>query len=138
MAKEQLQLTIATPLQTVYKKSVDQVTVTTSSGEITLLPRHIPLVSTLKTGKVMTRYHDQEDYIAIDGGVLEMKPDNSVVILSDHSERAEDIDKERAQQAYDEAKKAMENKSDADYSNLEHVMARELNRINLAKRGERK
>lgn len=138
MSEKKLQLIIATPLETVYEASVDQVTVTTSSGEITLLPRHIPLVSTLKTGQVMTRNDGKEAYIAIDGGVLEMRPDNTVIILSDHSERAEDIDHERAEAAYEEARRAMEQKDSADYTNLEQVMARELNRVNIAKKSGRK
>lgn len=137
MAKEQLQLTIATPFATVYQAAVDQVTVTTTSGEITLLPRHIPLVSTLKTGKVMVKIDGEEEYMSIDGGVLEMRQDNSVIILSDNSERATEIDHERAQAAYDAAANAMENKEDLasiDHDNLQKVMARELNRINISKR----
>ncbi len=141
MAKEQLQLTIATPIKTVYEAQVDQVTVTTTSGEITLLPRHIPLVTTLKTGQVMVKINGEEEYMAIDGGVLEMRPDNQVLILSDKSERADEIDHEQAQKAYEAAAQAMENKenlADIDYSNLQQVMARELNRVNLAKKGKRK
>lgn len=141
MTKEQLQLIVATPIETVYEASVDQVTVSTTSGEITLLPRHIPLVTTLKTGHVMLKIDGEEEYFAIDGGVLEMRPDNRVVILSDNSEHADDIDHARAQKAYDEAAKAMENKeelADIDHNNLQKVMARELNRVNLAKRGKRK
>ena len=50
-----LQLTIATPSSTVYEDAVDQITLTTTSGEITILPKHVPLISQLETGHVMVK-----------------------------------------------------------------------------------
>ncbi|MGB0925120.1 MAG: ATP synthase F1 subunit epsilon, partial [Minisyncoccia bacterium] len=121
------QLTIATPLHTVYTDEVDQITITTTSGEITVLPRHIPLVSPLKTGHVMVKKDGKETYFAIDGGILEVRHDQSVVVLSDRSEHADSIDIERAETAAQKAQDYMENPTDTemDHSQLQAVMAKE-------------
>lgn len=134
MASRKLQLHILTPLGVIFDQEVDQVTATTTSGEITVLVDHIPLVTTLATGKVMIRNGNQEpEYLAVHGGVLEKRHDNHVVILSSRSESARDIDIQRAQEAYDEAKKLMSNTDmhGEKYNNLQEVMSKELNRIRI-------
>ncbi|MCD5389801.1 MAG: ATP synthase F1 subunit epsilon [Candidatus Pacebacteria bacterium] len=135
-----LQLTITTPLETVYSESVDQITVTTTSGEITILPKHVPLISHLKTGHVMVKNGGNETYFAIDGGLLEVRHDNTVVILSDRSEHTDDIDIERAEEAAKKAAEYMKNPEEAgtDYAKLQAMMAKEENRARLARRGHRK
>ena len=57
---KKLQLTIATPSATLYEDLVDQITLTTVSGEITVLPNHVPLISPLKTGHVMVKKAGKE------------------------------------------------------------------------------
>lgn len=135
-----LQLTIATPLDTVYSESVDQITVTTTSGEITILPKHVPLISHLKTGHVMVKNSGKETYFAIDGGLLEVRHDSSVVILSDRSEHADAIDIERANAAAESAVEYMKNpvEAGADYAKLQAMMAKEQNRAKVARRGGRR
>ena len=137
-----LTLKIMTPLGIVYHQEVDQVTVTTTSGEITILSDHIPIVTTLKTGQVMIRREGEQSYFTVTGGVLEKRHDNHVIILSSRSESAHEIDVKRAQEAYDRATKMMEESVDdtsgADYSNLQKVMNKELNRVRIGQRGGRK
>lgn len=142
MAQQKLQLHILTPLGVIFDAEVDQVTATTTSGEITILVDHIPLVTTLTTGKVMVRNANQEpEYFAIHGGVLEKRHDNHVVILSSRSESAKDIDIQRAQEAYDAAEKLMQNPEivSEEYNNLQEVMTKELNRVRIGtQKGMRK
>ena len=138
---KQLHLTIATPLRTVYENNIDQLTVTTTAGEITVLPNHVPLVVPLVVGQVMVKHGKDEIYHAIDGGILEIRHDNTAVILSDRSENATDIDVARAEAALDRAKTFMETKrhaEDVDYARLERDIAKELNRVKVGKsKGER-
>ena len=139
--KKQLHVIIATPLRTVYDNEVDQITVTTAEGEITILPDHIPLIVPLKVGQAMVKMGEKEVYHSIDGGILEMRHNNEVVILSDRSENATDIDLERAEEALKRAEKCMEecvNDEEADYSRLERDIKKELNRVKLAQKGSRK
>ena len=139
--KKQLHVIITTPLRTVYDSQVDQITVTTSEGEMTLLPDHIPLIVPLKVGQAMVKKDDHEIYHAIDGGILEMRHNNQVVILSDRSENATEIDLARAEEALKRAEKCMEeceNDEGTDYNRLERDIAKELNRVKIAQKGSRK
>lgn len=139
---EKLNFKILTPLGVVFEGEVDQVTVTTTSGEITIFRGHTPIVTNLATGRVMIRQGEEQQEFAIRGGVLEMRSDNSIYILSNRSESASEIDLERAQEAYEYAKKVQEenlnNPDFQDYSNLQEVLEKELNRIRIAERGGRK
>ncbi len=141
MSAKKLHLTITTPLRTVYENDVDQLTVTTSAGELTVLPDHVPLVVPLMIGQAMVKNDKKEIYHAIDGGILEVRHNNEVVILSDRSENATEIDIERAETALERAKESMENAKDnveIDYQVLERNIARELNRVKIAQKGQRK
>ena len=52
---KKLDLKIETPSRTMYADKVDQVTVTTTSGEITILSNHVPLISQLSVGQVVVK-----------------------------------------------------------------------------------
>lgn len=141
MSTKKLHLVITTPLRTVYDSEVDQLTVTTSAGELTILPDHVPIVTTLKVGQAMVKKDGHEIYHAIDGGILEVRHNNELVILSDRSENASEIDIKRAEEALVRAQKFMEqerDKEDVDFARVERDIAKELNRVKLAKKGERK
>lgn len=132
-----INFTIATPASVMYSDDVDQVTIPTRAGEITVLPHHAPLVSVVqpgelrivKEGTVFPRY--------VAGGTLEIRPDNTMVLLAEVSERAEDIDVEAAEGAYQRAKEAMErdeNLSDVDFAKFQAIMDRELARMNVGRK----
>jgi F-type H+-transporting ATPase subunit epsilon len=135
-----LQLTIATPSRKIYSDEVEQITLTTTSGEITILPKHVPIISHLETGHVMVKKDGKETYFAIDGGILEVRHDNSVIVLSDKSERADEIDIERAEEAAKKAAEYMKNPEETgfDYTKLQAMMKREENRARIARKGHRK
>ena len=80
-------------------------------GELGIYARHIPLLTPLKTGELMVRNDDHDQFIFIAGGFLEVLPDK-VVILADAAERAEDIDEQRAQEAKRRAEELLADNSD--------------------------
>ena len=135
-----IKLTITTPIRTVYSDEVDQLTLTTTSGEITVLPNHVPLISTLKVGHIMIKKDGQESYFAINGGLIEVRKASSVIILSDRSEYVDEIDLERAEEAIKKAEEYMKNPEEngLDYRQLQAMMAKEKNRARLARQGHRK
>ena len=141
MSTKKIKLTIATPLREVYQNDIDQLTVTTVNGEITILPDHIPLVVPLKIGQVMIKNDDHEIYHAINGGLLEVRHDNKVIILSNRAEHVSDIDIERSEKAIERAREVMNNKSinPDEYVALQKNIQKELNRVKIASRkGQRK
>lgn len=96
---------IVTPERVVLKEEIKQVTAPTKSGEITILPSHIPLVSSLKPGVIeIVNLKDEREIMSVSGGFIEVLR-NKVVILADTAERAAEIDMERAEEAFKRAEK---------------------------------
>jgi F-type H+-transporting ATPase subunit epsilon len=67
-------------------------------GEMGLLPRHSPLLTTLRPGPLTIRNGAEETELFVGGGFLEVLPDR-VTILADVAERADEISEEAAEEA---------------------------------------
>lgn len=134
-----LQLKIITPERIVYDQESDMVSLTTESGDITILPGHISLVTLLKSGELIARIGNEEIAMAISGGFARVAND-VVTILADSGERSEEIDEARAEAARIEAQKALEAYKDADsvsYSRLVAQLEKELARLKVVRRRKR-
>ncbi len=132
-----LKFKIATPEKVVYEDEIRQVSIPTMSGEITVLPNHIPLVSVIKAGELKIVDKDGEHPIAIAGGFLEIKGNNEIVILVDHAERAGDIDVEAAEKARARAEDEMEkakSEENVDFAKLQAMIDREMNRVRVGEK----
>lgn len=81
-------------------------------GELGIVPRHAPLITRLKPGKVVvtTEAGEQLDF-AISGGILEVQP-QVVTILADTAVRAQDIDEAAVRAAKDEAERMLANRGE--------------------------
>jgi F-type H+-transporting ATPase subunit epsilon len=131
---------ITTPERVVLKENVQQVTVPTRNGEITVLPNHIPLVSILQPGVIeVVKADGEREVISVSGGFIEVLKDK-VVILADSAERAEEIDIDRAETARKKAedtKKNAEKIDHVEFANLSAVIAKEMARTRAAQRWKR-
>lgn len=128
---------IVTPERVVFRMEVKQVTVPTAQGEITVLPEHIPLVSTLLPGVIeLLTADDRVEIISVSGGFIEVLK-NKVVILADTAERAEEIDLKRAEEARTRAEKIKTEAKHADdvsFADSAAQLAKELARIKAVRR----
>lgn len=125
---------IVTPERTVFSDEIDQISLMTEDGEITILPHHIPLVTNLKPGEVRYKKQGQEFVVAVSGGFGVVRDDDTVVVLADTAEHAHEIDLARAEEARARAAKLMENarnKEDIDFTALAAKMEKELNRLRV-------
>lgn len=130
-----LNLKIVTPERVVYEAVVDSVTVPTTSGEVTILKNHIPLVSKIQAGEIRTKIGSEEHLLAVSTGFLEVRPGNEVVILADTAERADELDLKKIEEARELAKKTMEDKrhvDDESFALASAAMERELARYKVA------
>ena len=121
----------------IYQDQVEQVTVPTTSGEITILPKHIPIVSALKAGELTVQKDGHKLGMSVSGGIIEMQPDDKLFIMADTAERAEHIDLARAEEARKRAEellKQKENIADVDFARIQASLERELARIKVAKK----
>jgi F-type H+-transporting ATPase subunit epsilon len=132
-----LNLEITTPEKTVYKEEVDSVTVPTAEGEITVLPNHASLVGLVVPGALTVRTGNDEKYLAVAGGAIQILPGSRCIILTDSADRAEDLvigeiekAKARAQASYEEAK----GKDEVAYADASVHLERELARLKVARR----
>jgi F-type H+-transporting ATPase subunit epsilon len=67
-------------------------------GELGILPRHAPLLTTLRPGPLQIRNGSDVTELFVGGGFLEVLPDR-VTVLADVAERAEEITEEAAEEA---------------------------------------
>ena len=118
---------IVTPERMLYSDEVDMVTLPGVDGHMGVLRGHAPLLSTLDIGEIALHRGSDVQYIAIGGGVVEVRPDK-VTILADSAEEAEEIDVDRAQAARDRAQQSLEEGVPATH---QPVMLAALRRSNL-------
>lgn len=119
------------------KEEILQITLPTKAGEITVLPNHIPLVSSLMPGVIQIKKKDgQEEIISISGGFLEVLKDK-VVILADTAERAEELNLDQVEEARrraEELKKKARSGEQVNFTEINAAIERELARTKAVKR----
>ncbi len=98
-----LHLQILTPEKTVFDDEVDQVSLPTENGQITILPHHVALVTSIKPGELILKKHSKEELLAAGFGFAQVTKDN-VKVLVDLAAPEEELE----EKAIEEAKKAAE------------------------------
>ncbi|MDO8598846.1 MAG: ATP synthase F1 subunit epsilon [bacterium] len=132
-----LQLSIITPERTVYDGEVDQVTLPTTEGELTILPHHIPLVSTIAPGELRVRQGGKDVPMVIAGGFLEVLPGNRIAILADDALRVEELDVAAIEAARERARVALieeRHGDDTSFADAAAALQRELARLRVARK----
>ena len=91
----------------IFQGEATLVVATGEMGELGIAPRHAPLITRLKPGKVVVTQPDGSvlDF-AIGGGILEVQP-QVVTILADTAIRADDIDEAKVRAAKEEAERVL-------------------------------
>jgi F-type H+-transporting ATPase subunit epsilon len=135
---KKIKFEITTPERVVYSDEVDSITIPTSTGEITVLPDHIPLISLLVAGELHIKKGNEEELMAVSGGFIEVRKDK-VIVLSDTAELAHEIDVEAVEEAKKRAEKLLQEKrtDQVDYAGLAVSLERELARLKVGKKYKR-
>jgi F-type H+-transporting ATPase subunit epsilon len=106
-----------------FDEDVHEVVLPTLDGEIGVLENHMPLISVATTGAIAVRRQSrdsdaQREYFATNGGIIEID-NNTMRVLVDEADRADDINEAEAQKALERAQKM---KAEAkDQVSLEHA-----------------
>ncbi|KKR43897.1 ATP synthase F1 subunit epsilon [Candidatus Nomurabacteria bacterium RIFOXYB1_FULL_39_16] len=137
--QKKLKLKIVTPERLILEEMVDQVSLPTTLGEITVLPDHIPLITELASGDVVAYVNGEYVPMAVVGGFIEVKYNEEniteVAVLADFAEHLTEIsdDKiEKAKARAEELSKLMENKEHVDFEHFEAELERSLTRVRIA------
>ncbi|MEH7011234.1 F0F1 ATP synthase subunit epsilon [Neobacillus niacini] len=129
-----IKVSVVTPNGPVYESDVEMVITKAQSGELGILPGHIPMVAPLAVGVVRLKEpgSKEEELVAVSGGFLEVRPDK-VTILAQAAEKAEDIDVERALRAKERAEQRMKEQKveDIDFRRAELALQRAINRLTV-------
>ena len=82
---------ILTPEKIVYEGSADYIVVPAYDGEMGFLYNHAPLISELGIGEIRLKNDEQIEFIAIQGGFVEIR-NNEMTVLAEDAYKKEDID----------------------------------------------
>lgn len=122
---------VVTPDQLILSEDVDYVGVPGVQGQFGVLSNHIPFLSALAIGSLYYRKDGQVKYLFVSGGFAEVSPD-SLTILAESAEKAEDIDLTRAQKAKERAEERVQREKDRiDFARAQVALRRAIERINL-------
>ena len=96
--------------QEIFRGEATLVVATGELGELGIAPKHAPLITRLKPGKVVVTLASGEQLdFAISGGILEVQP-QVVTVLADTAVRASDIDEAQVRKAKEEAERVLAHK----------------------------
>ncbi|MBB3276669.1 MULTISPECIES: F0F1 ATP synthase subunit epsilon [Pseudoxanthomonas] len=96
--------------QEIFHGEATLVVATGELGELGIAPKHAPLITRLKPGKVVVTLPNGEHLdFAISGGILEVQP-QVVTVLADTAIRAQDIDEASVRKVKEEAERVLANK----------------------------
>jgi len=104
-----LQVKIVTQEEEVLSAEAHQISLPGSEGDITVLPNHQALTSTMKAGEIdVLLANNDHRRIIVSPGFIQVA-NNVVTILVDSAVREEDLDEQKALAAKEAAEEAMKN-----------------------------
>lgn len=98
--KEKIKFEIITPIETIYSDLVDRVILNTIDGQITAMPRHMPLISIIDIGEIILRKGNEKIYINSSSGIVEIKQRTKedkenkitkIIILTDSAQKMDKL-----------------------------------------------
>nr|YP_009673665.1 ATP synthase CF1 epsilon subunit [Cuscuta carnosa]QDF46381.1 ATP synthase CF1 epsilon subunit [Cuscuta carnosa] len=89
-----LKLYVLTPNRIVWDSEVEKIILSTNSGQIGILPNHIPIATALDIGILRINLNGQWLSIAMMGGVARIAK-NAITILVNDAERGSEISSNR-------------------------------------------
>jgi F-type H+-transporting ATPase subunit epsilon len=129
---QHLQLQIVSADRSLVNEQVDEVQIPGADGYLGILPGHTPLLSTMQIGTLWYRQGAEKHYLAIAFGFVEVQPD-SVTVLAQIAEKAEEIDPARAETAKKRAEERMVRPTvDMDFERARIAMLKALVRLQAA------
>lgn len=134
MLPEKIELEVVTPERHVLDEMVESIEMPGKDGYLGILPGHAPLLTELGIG-ILT-YHKGAEIrrLTVVNGYAEVLPDR-VIVLAEVSERAEEIDAQRARTAADRAQAELAKAAaspEADWQAAAAALERALVRVDVA------
>ncbi len=146
-----IELDLVTLDKPLFQGKVKEITAPTKMGEITVLPNHIPLITSLQAGELRLKVDEGQGiyapdyiYIAVSGGFMEIKPGSKVNIIADSAVRVDDINeeealkvREKAEHAIKEHEKGKVKLSNEEFATAAGQLAKALSQLKVVRRKKR-
>jgi len=110
------QLQVATPERLLVDEQVTEAEIPAKNGYMGILAGHAPLLSALAPGLLTYGSGGNKQVLVVDGGFVEVF-ENSVRVLADSAERANEVHADAARRQLDEANRALREAQDEQSSN---------------------
>ncbi|MCR4325125.1 MAG: ATP synthase F1 subunit epsilon [Candidatus Curtissbacteria bacterium] len=104
-----IHLQIITPEKTVFDDEVDQISLPTTLGQITVLPHHIGLVTQVEPGELIFKKNQKEKILAAGFGFAQIGKDR-IKVLVDLAAPEEEIEEKKIEEARKQAEEALKQK----------------------------
>nr|C6E9F0.1 RecName: Full=ATP synthase epsilon chain; AltName: Full=ATP synthase F1 sector epsilon subunit; AltName: Full=F-ATPase epsilon subunit [Geobacter sp. M21] len=136
---EKLKVELVTPYKKVLSEEVDEITATGALGEFGVLPGHAPFLTSLKIGELAYRKDGVSHHMALNWGYFEVEND-TVTVLVETAEKADEIDLERAKAALGRAEVELKalTPEDKNFRIYEAALERALIRVQVAGKATRR
>ncbi len=133
---DELILEVVTPEKMVFSGKVEEVTIPGTEGEFGVLRGHEPFLTSVDIGELYYFAGGKKFHYAVNTGYAEVTG-TKVTVLIETAERADMIDKERAQKAKEKAESAITQltKEHDDYEKTRLALLRAVTRISVAEKG---
>nr|BDZ75768.1 ATP synthase CF1 subunit epsilon [Fissidens protonematicola] len=92
-------LRVMAPNRIVWNSEVQEIILSTNSGQIGILPNHAPLLTALDIGIIKIRLNEKWSTMALMGGFA-MIDNNQMTILVNEAEKANEINLQKAQEVF--------------------------------------
>lgn len=104
---DELPLTFASPYQSFYNcKNIQQVDVSTISGDMGILPNHVPVIAALKPGLVSVYEEDGTvKKFFVSSGIVTVNEDSSIQILAEEASPLDNLDRAEAERGLEQCQR---------------------------------
>jgi F-type H+-transporting ATPase subunit epsilon len=134
MLPEEIELEVVTPERFVLDQKVESIEMPGKDGYLGILPGHAPLLTELGVGILTYQKGAEVRRLTVVNGYAEVLPDR-VIVLAEVSERAEEIDVQRARIAAERAHSELAKATGApetDWQSASAALQRALVRVEAA------
>jgi F-type H+-transporting ATPase subunit epsilon len=134
MLPEKIELEVVTPERFVLDEKVESIEMPGKDGYLGILPGHAPLLTELGVGILTYQNGAEVRRLTVVNGYAEVLPDR-VIVLAEVSERAEEIDVQRARIAAERAQSELAKATgtpETDWQSASAALQRALVRVEAA------
>jgi F-type H+-transporting ATPase subunit epsilon len=130
-----IRLEFVTPERPIAHDDVDEVVLPGEAGDFGVLPGHAPLLAQLRIGPMWFRKGSEKTFAFVAGGLAEVTAQR-VSVLAQVAERAEDIDRARAEAAKRRAEETLAKpSSEHDFDIARVALLRAIARLQVSQYG---